>query len=42
VVKIVAGCVARLAHIRDMGCDKRLASDDFDLNASHAVIVNRP
>jgi len=40
--KIAAGIVARLANIRDIGCDKRLAIDDFDHNASHAVIVNRP
>jgi len=42
VAKIAASIVARLAHIRDMGCDKRLAIDNFGHNASHAAIVNRP
>jgi len=35
-------CVACLAHIRDMGCVKRLATDDFGRNAARAVTVNRP
>lgn len=42
VFKIATGCVARLAHILDMGRGKRLATDDFEHNASHEVIVNRP
>jgi hypothetical protein len=42
VAKIAAIIVARLAHIHDMGCDKRLAIDNFGHNASHAVMVNRP
>jgi hypothetical protein len=40
--KIAASFVARLANILDIGCDKRLAIDNFGHNASHAVIVNRP
>jgi len=31
--KIAAGFVARLANIRDIGCDKRLAIDNFGRNA---------
>ena len=42
VAKIATGCVARLAHILDMDCGKRLATDNFDHNASHEVMVNRP
>jgi hypothetical protein len=40
--KIAASFVARLANILDIGCDKRLAIDNFGYNASHAVMVNRP
>jgi len=40
--KIAATIVARLAHIRDMGCDKRLVIDNFGHNASPVVMVNRP
>ena len=42
VAKIIAGFVARLAHILDMGCGKRLSINDFGHNASHEVMVNRP
>jgi hypothetical protein len=42
VAKIAADFVARLANIRDIGCGKRLAIDDFGHNASHVVTVNRP
>jgi hypothetical protein len=42
VAKIAAGFVARLANILDIGCDKRLANDNFGHNASHVVMVNRP
>jgi hypothetical protein len=40
--KIAAGGVACLTHIRDMGCDKRLATDDFGHNAARVLMVNRP
>jgi hypothetical protein len=42
VAKIAIGCVACLAHILDMNCGKRLATDDFGRNASHEIMVNRP
>ena len=42
VVKIATGYVACLSHIFDMGRGKRLATGDFDHNAFHEVIVNRP
>ncbi len=42
VAQIAAASVARLAHIRDMNCGKRLVIDDLGRNAPHAVMVNRP
>jgi hypothetical protein len=40
--KIATGCVARLAHILNMSCSMRLATDDFGHNASHEVTAHRP
>jgi hypothetical protein len=41
-VPIAAGCVARLGNILDIACAERLASNDWNSNASHEWIVNRP
>lgn len=42
VIKIATGCVTCLAHILDMSRGKCLAIVDFDHNASHEIIINRP
>jgi len=42
VFKIATGCVVCPAHIFDMGRGKRFATDDFEHNASHEMMVNRP
>jgi hypothetical protein len=40
--KIATGGVTCFTHILNMSRSKCLATDDFGLNASHEMMVNRP